>query len=516
MFKNLNYLYTIILFLISFTVNFYYGSIGVFPIDSFAFFDSAYLINQGFLPIRDYWTSNGFLVDLFQSVFFKIFGVNWYVYLLHSSLLNFFLAFFTYKFLSNEGLSSTASLFYSISVGILAYPSVGAPFSDHHSLIFSIISIYFFIFSFQKNSKLFLFLTIFFLAMAFLSKQIPAAFFIILISFYLLYFLIKEKNYNLIFNSLIFTLSLLLFFSLFLIITNIGIKNFFIQYINFPLSIGSDRAEGLKAGYFIISLFNEFKFFIFLFLIIFYQIIKIEKNNNKEKPRMLSTGMIFIIVTFIAIINQELMKNQNILFFILPILIGIIHSKIKIKKKKKYFFLSSLLIFFNIFITFKYHERFNVDRKFMDLEKVNKTNVTKGSKVSNNLQGLKWISNVEQSQFPNEIQLLKESMKYLKDNKKNSMIITYYQFINSEIKHSIYSPNRWYTNDGVSFPLKQNKYFDYYVTFFKDKLINNKINKIYTIYPLDKNSFSFVLNKNCIRTKKINEILSEHLLINCF
>jgi hypothetical protein len=516
MFKNLNYLYTIILFLISFTVNFYYGSIGVFPIDSFAFFDSANLINQGFLPIRDYWTSNGFIVDLFQSVFFKIFGVNWYAYLLHSSLLNFFLALFTYKFLTNEGLSSTASLFYSISVGILAYPSVGVPFSDHHSLIFSIISIYFFIFSLQKNSKLFLFLTILFLVIAFLSKQIPAAFFIILVSFYLLYFLIKKKNYNFILNSLIFSLSLLIFLSLFVIITNIGIKNFFIQYINFPLSIGSERAEGLKVGNFIISLFSEFKFFIFLLSIIFYQTIKVKKNNNIGKPRILSTGAIFFVITFITIVNQELMKNQNILFFVLPILTGIIHSNIKTNKNKKYFLLSSLLIFFNFFITFKYHERFNVDRKFMDLEKVNKTNITKGSKVSNNLQGLKWITKVEQSQFPNEVKLLKESMEYLKDNKNNSMIITHYQFINSEINHSIYPPNRWYTNDGVSYPLKENKYFEYYVVFFKDKLIKNQINKIYTIYPLDKNSFSFVLNKNCIRTNKINEILSEHLLINCF
>ena len=317
-------------------------------------------------------------------------------------------------------------------------------------------------------------------------------------------------------SSLASFLSLLIFLSLFVIITNIGIKNFFIQYINFHLSIGSERAEGLKVGNFIISLFSEFKFFIFLLSIIFYQTIKVKKNNNIGKPRILSTGAIFFVVTFITIVNQELMKNQNILFFVLPILTGIIHSNIKTNKNKKYFLLSSLLIFFNFFITFKYHERFNVDRKFMDLEKVNKTNITKGSKVSNNLQGLKWITKVEQSQFPNEVKLLKESMEYLKNNKNNSMIITYYQFINSEINHSIYPPNRWYTNDGVSYPLKENKYFEYYVVFFKDKLIKNQINKIYTIYPLDKNSFSFVLNKNCIRTNKINEILSEHLLINCF
>ena len=104
MLKNLNYLYILILLLISFTANFYYGSVGVFPIDTFAFFDSANLINHGFFPIRDYWTSNGFLVDFLQSVFFRTFGTSWYVYLFHSSLVNFLLVFFTYKFLINEGI----------------------------------------------------------------------------------------------------------------------------------------------------------------------------------------------------------------------------------------------------------------------------------------------------------------------------------------------------------------------------------------------------------------------------
>ena len=92
----------LIIFIVSISANFYYGSIGVFPIDTFAFFDSANLINQGFFPIRDYWTSNGFLVDYMQSIFFKFFGVNWKIYLLHSSLINFVFAMTTYKFLINE------------------------------------------------------------------------------------------------------------------------------------------------------------------------------------------------------------------------------------------------------------------------------------------------------------------------------------------------------------------------------------------------------------------------------
>ena len=149
--KKTHYFNIFLIFIISITTNFYFGSIGVFPVDTFAFFDSANFINKGFLPIRDYWTSNGFLVDLIQSVFFKFFGTKWTVYLFHSSLVNFFLAYLTYKFLLRENLKPIYSLFYSISVAILAYPSAGVPFSDHHSLIFSIISIYLLIFFMRKK-----------------------------------------------------------------------------------------------------------------------------------------------------------------------------------------------------------------------------------------------------------------------------------------------------------------------------------------------------------------------------
>ena len=111
MLKHLNILYILTLLVISFTFNIYYGSIGVFPIDTFAFFDSANLINQGFLPIRDYWTSNGLLVDFIQSLFFKIFGVSWLIYLFHSSIVNFIFALFTFKFLNHVGLNSKFSFF---------------------------------------------------------------------------------------------------------------------------------------------------------------------------------------------------------------------------------------------------------------------------------------------------------------------------------------------------------------------------------------------------------------------
>ena len=514
MLKNINYLYIFILFLISFIVNLHYGSIGVFPIDTFAFFDSSFSINNGFLPLRDYWTSNGLFVDLLQSVFFRLFGVNWYVYLIHSSLINFILVFLTYRFLNKQGLSYNLSFFYSCSVGILAYPPVGVPFSDHHSLIFSILAVYSLIFSMQKKSNLYLFITILLLFFAFLSKQIPAAFFIILTSSYIIYFSIKTKNYSFIYNSIIFSVILIIIFLIFLQISKISIKVFFIQYIDYPLSIGVSRSGGLEFQNFLKSLLNEFKFFFFIVLILIYQSFKIKKGNVLFNGYYLN--ILFILLIFISLINQELMRNQNIVFFILPILLGVIHSNLNLNKDRKSLFLLFSMITLNIFITLKYHERFNIDRKFMELEQVNKNKTYDASLISKNLNGLKWVTSVGQTQVTNEIDLLIETIKYLKANKNNSMILTEYQFIISEINHQIYSPNRWFTADGVSYPLQDNKYYQFYINFFKDQLKKNNIEKIYTILPLNKERFEFVLDKECIKTRKINQLLSENLLTNCF
>ena len=76
------------LFLISFFTNYHYGSIGVFPIDTFAHFDSGYRIINGSTPFKDYWTISGPAIDYLQSLFFLIFGINWFSYLMHPSLLN--------------------------------------------------------------------------------------------------------------------------------------------------------------------------------------------------------------------------------------------------------------------------------------------------------------------------------------------------------------------------------------------------------------------------------------------
>ena len=82
MLKNFNYknFYLIaLLILISFVINFYVGSIGVFPVDTFIHYDNGYRILLGDHPIKDYWIVHGFLIDYLQAFFLKflvIFGTH--------------------------------------------------------------------------------------------------------------------------------------------------------------------------------------------------------------------------------------------------------------------------------------------------------------------------------------------------------------------------------------------------------------------------------------------------------
>ena len=400
--KKINYLNVFLIFIISITTNFYFGSIGVFPIDTFGFFDSANFINKGFLPIRDYWTSNGFLVDLMQSVFFKFAGVNWTVYLLHSSLVNFILAYFTYKFLINEKLKPSYSLFYSISVAILAYPSAGVPFPDHHSLIFSVIAIYSLTFFIKKKLNFYLYLSILFLTIAFLSKQVPASIFSIFFIINILIFSFKEKNFTYFKNSILFTVFLSILIILLLILSKIGVKNFFIQYITFPLTIGSERSASFELKFLFKSFTGEYKYFLILTLIIFYQHLKNNKSIN-----FLETNILLVFVSIISILNQEIMKNQNIIYFLLPILIAIVQSRISLKDKNKKNMLIIFILTFNVFIISKYNERFNIDRKFMDLQGLNKQNYTKAENISKKLKGLKWITVASETDLRDEVFLVK-------------------------------------------------------------------------------------------------------------
>ena len=130
------FLYTFSLILISLIINQYYAYQGVLPVDSFSTFNSGYDILNGSIPFKDYWVLKGIILDFIQAGFFKVFGVSWFSYALHSSTFNSIFALATFYTLRELGLETKYAFIYSVTGSILMYPTYGTPFTDHSTAYF--------------------------------------------------------------------------------------------------------------------------------------------------------------------------------------------------------------------------------------------------------------------------------------------------------------------------------------------------------------------------------------------
>ena len=85
-------------------------------------------------------------------------------------------------------------------------------------------------------------------------------------------------------------------------------------------------------------------------------------------------------------------RNQIFVYFIIPILFGLLYSELKLHnfKYKKYLLIAVLISVF--LITFKYHLRFNENRKFHELENVEISKAQPASQIDKSLGYLLWVN----------------------------------------------------------------------------------------------------------------------------
>ena len=193
-FFKIYYFYLLVLVFFSFFINLYYSNLGVFPIDTFLHYDSAYKILNNEYPIRDYWIVSGLSVDIIQALFFKIFGNNWLAYTIHPSIFNCVITVMTYHLFIKNKLSELKSFLFTLSFAILAYTISGTPFVDHHAVFFLLISTYLIISNIRENKNYIWVAVVIMLYLSFLSKQVPATYIAISYAIILTFFLLKKKD----------------------------------------------------------------------------------------------------------------------------------------------------------------------------------------------------------------------------------------------------------------------------------------------------------------------------------
>ncbi|RPG95425.1 MAG: hypothetical protein CBE46_000945 [Candidatus Pelagibacter sp. TMED286] len=504
------FFYTLLI-LNSFLFTFYSGLRGVFPLDSFLIFDAGYKIINNLHPFKDYWSITGPFLDYIQAFLFSLLNVSWSAYIFHAFLLNTAVSLVAFYFFNLLGLRNFFSFIYSLSISILAYPSAGTPFMDHHATILSLIAIIYLILGLKTKNNLYWFILPILLGFSFFSKQVPAAFFCFFFTIILFSNLYFKRSKNL--NPLIyFIYGVILFVFLvvsLILINEIPIKNILVQYFFYPLSIGSDRSNILNLD--INNVILQFKLIYISIIPLIISGFYIFKKKNNFSDILIFTTVITSLCIFIY--SQLLTKNQVLIFFLIPFYLGMSHYFANKYLKKKY--TTFFLLFILIISTVKFHQRFNIEKKFMELNNVDFKTGIDGGNLDIKFKGLNWISPNYPKNPSKEIDLLKDTKEKIINEKYNKIIITDYQILPYLTKSKIPTPNKWF--DNLSVPKKNNKYFIEYKEFFVQKLKKEEISVIFIVGKKKDVYLENIFPKaDCMIKTRINELSKKIDIRKCF
>ena len=239
----------------------------------------------------------------------------------------------------------------------------------------------------------------------------------------------------------------------------------------------------------------------------FNYLYQLQKNffNLKNIEHNFPT-IIIISLTICLIFHQILTKNQIYIYFLCPLLFAILSNEIfkQRYKHQTYIVIFSLLV--SVLVTFKYHERFNENRKFHELTSANMSESINSNLIHSNLSGFKWITKEFKNNAAGEVKILKGYLDILEKDKRNKMVITHYLFYSSILQEQLNSPSRSFTLDGASFPIKDNKYYQDYKSYFNKKIKEKKIDVIYIIdkYVDERVVFDY-LNSSCIKNFSLSK-----------
>jgi len=309
--------------------------------------------------------------------------------------------------------------------------------------------------------------------------------------------------------------SILIILFFFLYINEINFGSFYKQYILFPLTIGDIRYSEFLFPLEFSRIVTRFKYIHIALLPLIFLVVK----NLFENPKYFKDINFFILISLIlvswsAILHQLLTKNQKFIYFLIPILAAFSHIYYDQYQKKIF---NYFLIFLSVGCTIYYTINYVDNRRFMEMKDVDFKKSLNSESIDKKLKNLKWINPdfAGEDEPAQEIALINETINILSSDKRNKMLITHYQFMASILPSYVYSPSKTYTMDGISYPLKGNKYHNDYKKLFIDQIKNKKIAVIYLMKPIEESSITFVLEESCIKLKKINNILESYEINEC-
>ena len=172
-------------------------------------------------------------------------------------------------------------------------------------------------------------------------------------------------------------------------------------------------------------------------------------------------------------------KKSNFYIFFNTYFFALADYEFKKAKLKYKNYISIFLMLIITLITMKYHIRYNEDRKFHELENVNFNISIDAKKIDKTLKGLLWVNPYFKGEVSKEIELLKDAIDQLENSKSELMVITNYLFLDSITEKKLNYPNRTFTYDGASMPIKKNRFENDYKKFLLKKIKKQNIKEVY-------------------------------------
>lgn len=155
------------------------GHRGFSALDQSIVFDGAYRITQGQMQYRDFYAPFGPVSFLMQAGIFRVFNVSIEVYVLGAAILNLIATLVTLFILNSVYQRfNAAALIGAGATALWFYPPMGTPYADHNALLFNMIALLLLIRGLRRFSRWLFFFAGFVLALALLTKQNYAVFFL--------------------------------------------------------------------------------------------------------------------------------------------------------------------------------------------------------------------------------------------------------------------------------------------------------------------------------------------------
>ena len=156
--------------------------------------------------------------------------------------------------------------------------------------------------------------------------------------------------------------------------------------------------------------FNQYKFLFLPILFTIYTKLKLNLDTIKQPFNEVFKYLTILFLSLALIFHQLLTKNQILIYFLIPIIFGILNKDLNIIFPKIKKIISGILVIFLLSITLKYHLRYNEERKFHELSRVDFNNTVEAKNIHNSLKGLRWINPFFKGTSQKEIEFIKEGV----------------------------------------------------------------------------------------------------------